>query len=239
MIWSMRGLFVVADDRTGALEVAGACADATGAPVVVETSLRHDDGAPRIRVVDLGTRHLAAREAADRAGAVGTFDAAAADSPVVHAHKIDSTLRGNWAAELVARHVATGRRVLVVPAFPLVGRQCIGGVVVANGVPVAEGAAGVDARGAVASSRPAELLRAAGASTVVELRRGAPLDGWLRRTSAASAAFAVCDAGDDSDLHAIAAAWTDVAVDVLFAGTAGSIGAAAAALAGPGGPRGP
>jgi nucleotide-binding universal stress UspA family protein len=33
-----------------------------------------------------------------------------------HAHKIDSTLRGNWASELVARYTTTGRPVLVVPA---------------------------------------------------------------------------------------------------------------------------
>ena len=50
--------------------------------------------------------------AATRAVSVDSIDAAR------YAHKIDSTLRGNWASELVARHAATGHPVLVVPAYP-------------------------------------------------------------------------------------------------------------------------
>ena len=38
-----------------------------------------------------------------------------------HVHKIDSTLRGNWAAELAAV-VASGRRVVLIPSHPPLGR---------------------------------------------------------------------------------------------------------------------
>ena len=43
------------------------------------------------------------------------------------AHKIDSTLRGNWPAEIEAA-ASAGRRVLMVPAYPNAGRVWRGGV---------------------------------------------------------------------------------------------------------------
>ena len=46
-------------------------------------------------VVDLESRHLSSQQAASRAAAFKVSGPAA--------HKIDSTLRGNWARELVAR----------------------------------------------------------------------------------------------------------------------------------------
>ena len=55
-----------------------------------------------------------------------------------NAHKIDSTLRGNWAAEIRARAHVTGLRVLVVAAWPAMGRTCIGGVVHVRGASVGD-----------------------------------------------------------------------------------------------------
>jgi len=214
-------LLVVADDRTGALETAGACADAGLGPVPVGPRPPPERGqAARAAVVDAGTRHLDPIEAARRAGALDSLAAGH------RAHKLDSTLRGNWAHELVARHPAAGR-VLVVAAFPAVGRTCVGGVVLEHGRPVGDGPAGADARTPVRSSRPAELLRAAGAPAVADLAGIDDLTHWLE---GAGAPFAVCDAATSDDLAAIARAWV-TASPVLFAGTAGSIGAAAAALA--------
>ena len=206
---------VFADDRTGALETAGACADVGFEAIVVA----HDgDAAPHVEcvVVDLASRHLPSDLAAARASV----------APGGAAHKIDSSLRGNWAHELVARHAAGGMPVLVVPAFPAAGRTCRNGVVYVDGHPVAEGAARDDVRAPVRSSRPADHLRDAGAPAVAELTPET-VGEWL---ASPPEPFAVCDAADDTDLSVIGQAWARHP-NVTFAGTAGSIAAAAAALA--------
>lgn len=210
-------LLVAADDRTGALETAGMCAALGAGPALVTTE-PVVGAQTATMVVDLGTRHLAAAAAGERAAAMEGLASERA------AHKIDSTLRGNWAAELVARHRVSGRRVLVVPAFPLVGRTCVGGVVLEHGVPVADGSAARDVRAAVRSSRPADHLWAAGAAEVDVL---GTLDDAQRWLDGSRAGFAVCDATSWDDLVAVGRAWATVGRDehVLLAGTAASIAA--------------
>lgn len=214
-------LLVAADDRTGALETAGMCAAAGTGPVAVVTVMEDVERQPTM-VVDLGTRHLTAMAAGQRAAAMERWASERA------AHKIDSTLRGNWAAELVARHTVHGRRVLVVPAFPLVGRICVDGVVLEHGVPVADGSAAFDVRSATRSSRPADHLRAAGAAEVDLVATPDDVRRWL---NGFGASFAVCDAASWEDLVAVGQAWgavDDSAVgdsNVLLAGTAATIAA--------------
>lgn len=218
---------VLADDRTGALEVGGEVANWIGpVPVVVSGTAaaggldeERDGGAGGVRgdalTIDLGSRHLTP----DRAAALAAHHAIA--SPARRqAHKIDSLLRGNWAHELVAVQRVTGHRTLVVPAFPALGRTCRGGEVHVDG----RRAAAADVRHGVPSARVAEHLVAAGATDVVELGGAAGIATW-------TSAFAVCDAASDDDLRGIGAAWAAVADDVRFAGTAGSIAAAVAACA--------
>lgn len=227
-------LLVLADDRTGALEASGMCADA-GLITVMMPWISHAPTATtstsqsqavitprppphRCRVVDIGSRHLDTAEAARRAVA------AARDAPARRrdAHKIDSTLRGNWAAELVARYRATGRRTILVPAFPAAGRTCVGGIVREHDVPVAEGAAGRDRLRPVASSSPAEHLRHEGAGGVAEVEDATELARWIDSQSA----FAVCDAAADVEIVLLAEQWV-AHPDIVFAGTAAAIGAAA------------
>jgi uncharacterized protein YgbK (DUF1537 family) len=208
-------LHVAADDRTGALEAAAALADrrvggVSGVPVAVWPSSSVDD----VAVVDLGSRHLPPAEARSRAARL------AATGPL--AHKIDSTLRGNWADELFARHAALGRAVLVVPALPALGRVCRQGVVEADGRPVHHGSAGADVRRPVRSSRPADHLAAAGAAAIRELHTLEAVTDWL----ASPAGFAVADATDEDQLCSIVGAWSG-SEDVLLAGTSAVIGAAA------------
>ena len=202
----------VADDRTGALEVAGETAPWLG-PVAV--TVRTPPSGAVAAVVDVGSRHVPVPVAAERAIASASIPARR------RAHKIDSLLRGNWAHELVAVQQATGNRVLLVAALPRSGRVCRGGVVYVDGVAVG----GHDARRATSSPRPAEHLVDAGAADVVELADTAALRGWVT----GGGSFAVCDASSDGDLDAIAAAWRET--DLLFAGTAGSIAAAVASTA--------
>ncbi len=216
-------LLVAADDRTGALETAGACADAGLAAVVAVASWSENE-TPRCLVVDLGSRHLQPARAAELAAAMETRTAG------YSAHKIDSTLRGNWAHELVARERAGNRRVLVIPAFPAVGRTCVGGLVFEHERRVSDGVAGRDARTPVKSSRPAAHLQAAGAGATAELADSEDVRAWL---GGEGPAFAVGDAATDADLERLAALWL-AHPDVLLAGTAATIGAAAGAIAGVG-----
>jgi uncharacterized protein YgbK (DUF1537 family) len=216
-------LLVAADDRTGALETAGACADAGLATIVAVASSSEREN-PRCLVVDLASRHLQPAQAAELAAAIETRT-----SDYV-AHKIDSTLRGNWAHELVARQRAGHRRVLVIPAFPAVGRTCVGGLVFEHELLVSDGVAGRDARAPVTSSRPAAQLHEAGAAATAELADSEDVRAWL---GAEGPPFAVGDATTDADLERLAVLW-HAHPDVLLAGTAATIGAAAGAIAGGG-----
>ncbi len=206
---------IAADDRTGALEVAGACAR-DGSPVAVVAGSTGHVRVPG--VVDLGTRHVAPSIAAHRAVAIDCAGIAP-----IHAHKIDSTLRGNWAVELAARHAANGRPVLLVPALPALGRTCRDGTVLEHGRPVAHGG---DARRAAIDSRPAALLTAAGAPVVIELADADAVQDWLRSPDG----IAVADAATDSDLASIGAAWVGAGATTLLAGTSAGVAAGIAAL---------
>ena len=206
-------LHVVADDRTGALEVAAALADrgsggASGVTVTVWPAQM--DG--EVCVVDLESRHLSSQQAASRAAALTVSGPAA--------HKIDSTLRGNWARELVARHLTSRMPVLLVPALPALGRVCIGGVVLNGGRPVH--VEETDVRQRLDSSRPAEHLAAAGAIDVVELANATDAAAWAQSPRG----YAVVDASTDAELEAIVAVWPRE--HVLLAGTSATIAAAAA-----------
>lgn len=208
-------LVIAADDRTGALEVAGECAARTRTAVtVVPFDVAMPSGAQRV-VVDLGSRHRPPEEASRRAReVVGTRPSHRA------AHKLDSALRGNWAIEVVAR---AAPRTVVVPALPAVGRHCIDGVVgqVDDGTwrPIDEVMAD-DPRGAPASSRPADMLRQAGAEVVVELGAAAALVDWL---DTPRPGIAVCDARSAADLGALGE--IVARSDALLAGTAAAIAA--------------
>ncbi len=213
-------LLVAADDRTGALEVAGACVDGGLGPVKVVTGASLPPSATAA-VIDLGSRHLGAREAAAGAVAVEGIPCRWA------AHKIDSTLRGNWARELVARQDAGGRPVLLVPAFPAAGRTCVGGVVREHGRPVDQATGESDVRSPVTSSRPADHLHAVGAAAVTELASHEDLEAWAAK---GLPALAVSDAACDEDLARLGR-WAAARPDVLMAGTSAAIGALAAAIA--------
>jgi len=193
-VGAVREWVVAADDRTGAFEVAALLADVVGPTLV--TVGRPSEGSC---VVDIATRALLADEAAARAAAVEATPSHWA------AHKIDSTLRGQWAAELRTRHEVGGRPVVVLPAWPQMGRTCIGGVVYVHGTPL----------GNVLELMPGTVL----------LADTAALRAWL----AGDGLLAVCDIADDAAMHAAAAALAEVDNDVLVAGAAGPLGAVFAA----------
>lgn len=183
----MREWLVAADDRTGAFEVAALFAQVVGPVTVSVGEVPAGSG-----VVDIDTRALSSAEAARIAAAID-------DEPSTWiAHKIDSTLRGNWEAELAARQLATGKRVVVLPAWPEMGRTCVGGVVHVQGAPI----------GNVRARLAADLV-----ADVEEL--GVWLNGHGK--------IVVCDVADSDAMLAAAHAVADR--DVLVAGPAGPLGA--------------
>lgn len=191
-----RDWLVTADDRTGALEVAAEVAAAWGGPVVVSV---HPDRRPG-SVVDLGSRRCDPAEAAARAATSGCPPTG------WRAHKIDSTLRGNWVAELEALQQVSGRRILLMAAWPEMGRTCVDGVVCVHGAPIA------DLRGHVPGLG---VLR-----TVAEVRR------WLGGDGSSS--WAACDVADTAAMLEVASL-VGRHESVLVAGPAGPLGAVFAA----------
>ena len=206
-------LLVAADDRTGAFESAAVIADHGTGPVAVAAWPRAVAAERTIGVVDLGSRHLSPASAADRVADLS--DAR------YHAHKIDSTLRGNWPTELAAR--ARKAPVLLVPSLPALGRTCEGGVVLELGRPVHEGNAASDVRLAVRTSRPAEALARAGERQAHELTLHDGLSAWLDDPDG----VAVVDAVDDGEIDEIVGRWSEHAADIVLAGTSAVVGTAA------------
>ncbi len=212
-------LIITADDTTGALESAGAAADAgwdttvvSHAEFVAHGPVAGGEATNMACVVDLRSRHATADEAAARLRSVLA-------ATVVRVHKIDSTLRGNWPAE-VASATATGRRVLMVPSYPAAGRICQSGVVTEHGVPVERTQHADDPRAPARTSRPARALHVAD-----ELTSPGAVAEWLQH----GGECAVADAVDDRQLRFVVelACARD---DVLLVGTAAVVGAVAEVL---------
>jgi len=208
---------IIADDRTGALETAGRIAQRTGESVEVRVMV--DDLSARrvvgswmnpICVVDAGTRHD--RHQADRR-MLRLADVISAPTRVLH--KIDSLLRGHWDIELMALVGSMQRRAVMVPALPEAGRVCVGGTVLADGIPVDQL---VDARAGASTSQPASRMHAINV-TYDELLDWVHGPDWI----------VVCDASTREDLDRIAEV-IDGHNDLIVSGSAEVV---AHAIAGP------
>ena len=122
---------IQADDLTGAADTAVGFAAAGLETLVVPWR----DGAlaevPEAAVLafDTASRDVDASVAADRAGAVARWFASHCDDRAWMYKKLDSTLRGNVAAELSAiERELSPSQVVVAPAFPALGRTTVDGV---------------------------------------------------------------------------------------------------------------
>lgn len=219
----MPRILVLADDLSGAADC-GIAFTRSGLSAVV---LLSDAGkaatraAADVLVVDADSRRLPPSAAA------------AVNERLVRRHmteglllykKIDSTLRGNIAAELAATTPLAGLAI-VAPAFPATGRTTRGGRVYVNGVPLEAtetwqrekltGIADIAAMLARGGVRPAR----AG----LDLVRGDPqaLRDALVRMDEDGATAVVCDAETEADLAAIADASALLARRHFWVGSAG------------------
>jgi D-threonate/D-erythronate kinase len=134
--------------------------------------------------------------------------------------KLDSTLRGNVAAELAAALGGTRReRVVVAPAFPAAGRTTVGGIQRVHGVPVDETEMAKDPNTPVSEAHIPSLLAdtfsSVGALSVENLA-----DHKRVRRTLEECECVVVDAERDADLETLVRAVPDSA-RVLWAGSAG------------------
>ena len=217
----MTELLLIADDLSGALEVAGTALARTR-NVVIARSAQDGSQRSRVLVVDTDSREAPPAEAARAAAAA----LAPADWVV---KKVDSLLRGNIAAELDAMRAA-GRHVVFAPALPALQRTVRQGRVHLDGTPLAESSlAGDYWRAATDDAR--KVVRAPKANLSLEqVRDGSEVVTRSLQDAFAAGAICVCDAETDADLDAIVAAAQDlpepVRSRVVYAGS----GALAAAV---------
>ena len=208
---------IIADDLTGAAD--------TGVQLVragyrIAVAFR-DAPVPPARdldavALDTDSRAMPAGFAAKR-----VLEAARAvrDARIVY-KKLDSTLRGPFAAELAAALEATGRdRAVVAPAFPSAGRTTMDGVQLVRGVPVHETEAKDDPRTPVREGHIPTLL-ATSFPSIVSLGVEDLADPATIRRALENARCVVADAARDEDLEALVRAVPDPS-EVLWAGSAG------------------
>ncbi|QYD72546.1 four-carbon acid sugar kinase family protein [Paraburkholderia edwinii] len=213
-------MLIVADDLSGAADCAIGFANAgrhtvvaLGADEAVEAA--NDAAAGRVAVIALDTdsRRLAPADAASRAAQAwrvlgGTQGVGTSQRRLYK--KIDSTLRGNWVAEVAALQPLAGLAI-VAPAFPATGRTVREGRVFVRGVPLGETETWqLEHAGKTADLQP--MLEEAGLRTAlfdVERMRDLPPDllaQALAEHARAGVHALIVDAQNEADLNLIARA---------------------------------
>lgn len=214
-------LFILADDLSGAADCAVGGAKAGLKSIVL---LNHSIGrSPQVEsahvvAVDADTRHSAPE--VSRAVNLAIWRSHAAPRRLFY-KKIDSTLRGNFAADtsaLVGAGVA-----IVAPAFPPAGRTVREGRVFVKGVALERTEIWSNERMQGEADLVA-MLRAAGVSALnvpLETVRGDLHRELARLISAGEVRAVVCDAEEGGDLAAIAEA--SVGLPLYWVGSAGLV----------------
>jgi D-threonate/D-erythronate kinase len=156
---------------------------------------------------------------------------AAREARVIY-KKLDSTLRGNVAAELVAALGGARRdRIIVAPAFPAAGRTTVGGIQRVHGVPADETEMARDPNTPVSEAHVPSLL-ADTFSSVGALGADDLADTELVRKTLEDYECVVVDAERDADLETLVRAVPDTE-RVLWAGSAGLAHALGSVYPGP------
>jgi uncharacterized protein YgbK (DUF1537 family) len=227
-------IVIIADDLTGALDSAapfakqGLVTRVAALPTIGYTGGVRSLHEAQVVAINTESRHLNATAAA---AAVQRAVLDYAGSGAVLFKKIDSTLRGNVAAETVAAQRASGRRgVLFAPAFPAQGRLTRQGVVYVHGVPLAETEFVRDALSPAPREPIAVFMRQAAPQWVITggsaQELGAQVD-----LSGDTVHLCIVDAQTQGDLECVVAAMRARLRDLLLVGSAGLSSALVKALA--------
>jgi uncharacterized protein YgbK (DUF1537 family) len=224
---------IFADDLTGAFDAAAPFA-ARGLKTFVSSTheLRPVPASTAVVSLNLGTRHMHPADILERVSA--GVKMLAALGPKVLFNKIDSTLRGNPGAEFaIAMQALDIDRAVLCPAYPQNGRTVQDGVLLVDGVPVAETDVGRDPLSPVPSSSVVDILSRslghAGLENRVDVRVGLPGD----KGSSGRPEIILEDATSEKSLREMAGAMFDARGGLLLAaGSAGLSAAIAARMAG-------
>lgn len=216
-------VLIVADDLSGAADCAIGFTNA-GRRSVVSLDVDGFNASAQVVAIDTDTRRLAPGEAAARA--VAAWQRLAAPGRRLY-KKIDSTLRGNWVAEVAALQPLAGLAV-VAPAFPATGRTVRNGEVFVRGVPLAETDTWQLEHGGQ-EARLAPMLNAAGMVTQTvsaetlrdELAQvTSALASIVAQARAAGVTALIVDAQTDDDLAMLARASTSL-TEIFWVGSGG------------------
>src|SRR5689334_22692368 len=235
---TMTKILILADDLSGAADCAGGCAAAGLDTLVLFDAAAAPQATASVLAIDLNSRDATA---ADAGGIVARAIGQVRDlNGRLLYHKIDSTLRGNWAHELVAARTSLARShgapplALVAPAFPHRGRITRAGHVLVEACSPFDAAATAPAlmRDAGEVAAP---LRACGLSVRVlarpqldaPARASTDLFGEIARSGVDAV---VCDAESERDLVTIAAAALAAPGPLIWVGSAGLMRALAATV---------
>jgi uncharacterized protein YgbK (DUF1537 family) len=229
---------ILADDLTGAADCAIAFARRGLAASVGWHGVEGASPASTVLAVDADSRRLPPAEAAARHVALLRARHQGGTGLI---KKIDSTLRGQPAAELAAtcralRQAGRPALAIVAPAFPATGRTTQDGRVHMNGEALE--ATPLWARDhTYDSAHLPDILAAEGLSTCLltleQVRAGeATLAAALRAALADGIDAVICDAAAVEDLEALARASLPLAGEVFWVGSGGIAAALAAALPG-------
>jgi len=224
---------LIADDLTGGLDT-GVAFVGRGVTQLRLPGAPDPKAPPATLILDTESRALSARDAAACAAAAAAKLRAGRAARVYK--KIDSTLRGPWAAELEAvRQALAVPTVLIAPAFPALGRGTRGGRVYVGGVPL-------EATPLQTSSRLLDHLAPLNVAVtplhVTDLRAGeTALASRLAAEREAGTAYVVADAERDDDLAILARAAARAGVDRLSCGSGGMAAAWATLDGAPVSPR--
>lgn len=213
---------IIADDLSGAADCAiGFAAHGARTVVALDAAAATAVGGADVVAADVDSRRLPPADAAARnleAWRCGT----AAHRRLYK--KIDSTLRGNWAAETAALQPVAGLAI-VAPAFPATGRVTRDGRMFVNGQPLED----TDIWRVEGLAGPADmvaLLQAQGLRTarisLHTLRAGsAAVQSQLATWQAEGYHAVVCDAEVEQDLLALAQASIELDPPVFWVGSGG------------------
>jgi len=193
-------LGIVADDLTGAMDSSGYFASLGYSTVVIL-----DPAYPSAADVVVITTNSRAEDPA-RARERVTQAVDGLGGRVVY-KKIDSTLRGNVGIELEAAMAALkSEKAIVAPAFPAVGRTTVNGVLLVNGVPVAETQFARDPVSPVKESHIPNLLATSmgrGVATISSKDIEAGAESLFRKVTQMPEKVIVADVTDQSHLVGI------------------------------------
>lgn len=209
------GLLIIADDLSGAADCAAGFAQRLPTAVLLDPA---GTAHQQVIALDLDSRRLPPDDAA-------RVNRAALENPAYRKmalyKKIDSTLRGNVVAEVVAL-IARGMA-LVAPAFPAMGRSTRGGVQHVDGIPVDRSDVWTN-EGLTGSASLLQNFRNVGLRCALldrDALYAAELHERLQAHVQNGTQVLICDAETDEDLRVLAQASADLHERLFWVGSAG------------------